>query len=191
MFTGIIENQGIVEKKSASSLKIKAHHKLIKQLNLGVSISVNGACLTVRKIPSKTSFEADVMPETFKKTMLGKLTAGSIVNLELPLKANGRFGGHIVQGHVDGTATVKTIKQQGNSRIINFIAPKKLLEFMVEKGSVAINGISLTLIEVTDKSFSVGIIPHTWENTMLKSLKVKDEVNIELDILAKYINKLL
>ena len=191
MFTGIIEYQGVVEKKSSSDIRFKADAELIKQLSLGASVSINGVCLTVSGMRPKTGFDVNIMPETFKKTALGLLEIGTVVNLELPLKANGRFDGHIVQGHVDGTAIIKNIKSEGNSRIINFLASKKLLDFMVEKGSVAINGISLTLIEVTNKGFSVGIIPHTWEHTMLKYSKAKDEMNIEVDLLAKYIKKFI
>ena len=189
MFTGIIEYQGFIQKKTASHLRIKAEARLVRQLVLGASIAVNGVCLTVSKIPAETVFIVDVMPETLRRTMLGSLKLDSLVNLELPLKANGRLAGHIVQGHIDGTATIKGIKRVGNSHIFDFTAPKKLLKYMIEKGSVAINGISLTLIEVTDGSFTVGIIPYTWQHTMFKYARVGDAVNIEVDILAKYIHK--
>ncbi len=191
MFTGIITNLGAVKKKTASRLNIQADAGLINRLDLGGSVAVNGVCLTVAKVFPKAGFEVDVMPETFKKTVLGALFPGAGVNLELPLAATGRFDGHIVQGHVDGTATVKSIEPSGNSRLLTFLAPKKLLDYMVEKGSVTVSGISLTIIDVTDKTFSAGIIPRTWQHTNLKSAKVGDKVNVELDILAKYIYKFI
>ena len=191
MFTGIIEHQGIIQKKSAFRLYIKVRATLAEQLFLGASIAVNGVCLTVSKIPIQKTFAVEVMPETLRRTMLGRLALNSLVNLELPLKASGRFAGHMVQGHIDGRATIKKIKPLGNSRIFYFTAPRQLLKYMVTKGSVAINGISLTLMAVTADGFSVGIIPHTWKQTMLKYTAVGQAVNVEVDILAKYIYKFI
>lgn len=191
MFTGIIEHQGLIRKKTASCLQIEAKAILVGQLALGLSISVNGVCLTVSQRPTQTTFAVDVMPETLRKTMLGSLKLNSLVNLELPLKVTDRLAGHLVQGHIDGTAAIKNIKPLGNSYIFTFAAPKKLLKYLAVKGSVAINGISLTLIKVTVDGFTVGIIPHTWKQTMLKDVKAGDLVNVEVDILAKYTYKFI
>lgn len=191
MFTGIITNQGTILKRTAASLSVKADTKIVSRLALGGSIAINGVCLTASQLLSNQKFIVEVMPETFKKTMLGQLKINDTVNLELPVKANGLLAGHIVQGHIDNTAVITSIKRAGNSRIFNFTASKTLLDYLVEKGSVAVNGISLTLIKVTAKGFSVGIIPHTWEYTALKSAQAGDKVNIELDILAKYIYKFI
>ena len=187
MFTGIIEQQGIVQKRTKDRLVIESASTFIKELSLGASVAVNGACLTVSDIPEKTVFAADVMPETVRRTTLGSLEQDSSVNLELPLKADGRFGGHIVQGHVDGTAKVTNVGRSGNSRVVAFSAPEGLTKYMVEKGSVAIDGISLTLIEVDDGGFSVGIIPHTKSRTTFAHISVGNMVNVEVDILAKYV----
>ena len=162
---------------------------MIKQVKNGDSVAVNGVCLTV--IDKRADlFQVEVMPETLKRTALGGLKSGDIVNLELAMKAADRFAGHIVQGHIDGVATVKSIKQKGNSRLFTFEVPKQLGRYIVEKGSVAVNGISLTVIDTNNKTFTVGIIPYTWRHTMLSSAKVGDRVNIEVDILAKYLEKL-
>ena|SRR3989344_5905183 len=187
MFTGVIEQQGIVQKRAKDRLFIESASTFIKELSLGASVAVNGACLTVSDISAKTVFAADVMPETFRRTTLGSLEQGSPVNLELPLKADGRFGGHIVQGHVDGTAKVTRVGRSGNSHIVSFSAPEELTKYMAEKGSVAIDGISLTLIEVDDGGFSIGIIPHTKGRTTFAHVSVGDMVNVEVDILAKYV----
>ncbi len=189
MFTGIIQQQGVVKRKTAARLHIEAAAVLVEQLALGESIAVNGVCLTVSKIPAMTVFVVDVMQETLRRTTFGNLKPDIPVNLELPMRVDGRFGGHIVQGHVDGTAKIIRIQRNGNSRIITFAAPEKLLKYMAEKGSVAIDGISLTLIDVDDTGFSVGIIPHTRDRTTLARAAVGDMVNVEVDMLAKYVYK--
>ena len=189
MFTGIIEQQGIVQKKTADSLHVQTESTFVKKLSRGASVAVDGTCLTVSDIPAKDIFAADVMPETLRRTTLGSLKRGSPVNLELPFKAGGRFGGHIVQGHIDGTATVARVGRNGNSRIVSFAGSGELTKYMVKKGSVAVNGISLTLIEVGDKGFSVGIIPHTKNCTTFAHVSVGDTVNVEVDIVAKYVHK--
>jgi len=189
MFTGIIRHQGVVKKRTAARLCIEAAPELVGQLTVGESIAVNGVCLTVSKFPSATAFVADVMPETLRRTTLGRLRSKSPVNLELPLKVGGRFGGHLVQGHMDGTAVIKRIRRSGNSRVISFAAPEELRKYMVEKGSVAIDGISLSIVKVGDDGFSVGIIPHTKDRTTLAYVAVGDEVNVEVDIVAKYVHK--
>ncbi|MDO8576531.1 MAG: riboflavin synthase [bacterium] len=187
MFTGIIEQQGIVQKRARNRLHIKAASGLIKELSLGASVAVNGACLTVSDFPTKHVFSADVMPETFERTTLGDLAQGDAVNLELPLKAGDKLGGHMVQGHVDGTARLTCIRTLGNSRILSFSAPKGITRFVVEKGSIAIDGVSLTVIGVDAKGFSVGIIPHTLKHTTLAHLAKGGSANVEVDIIAKYV----
>src|SRR3989338_7672706 len=171
MFTGIIEQQGIVQKKTADSLHVQTESTFVKKLSRGASVAVDGTCLTVSDIPAKDIFATDVMSETLRRTTLGSLKRGSPVNLELPLNAGGRFG------------------RNGNSRIVSFAASGELTKYMVKKGSVAVNGISLTLIEVGDKGFSVGIIPHTKNCTTFAHVSVGDTVNVEVDIVAKYVHK--
>jgi len=186
MFTGIIEQQGKVQNKTEDRLFVESANKFVKELSLGASVAVNGVCLTVSEISAKMVFAADVMPETLRKTTLGRLRQGSPVNLELPLRADGRLGGHIVQGHVDCTAKVLDIQKEKNSRIIAFEIPRRLSRYVVEKGSIIINGVALTVIVSAGKKCTVGIIPRTWEQTTFKSLSKGDFVNIEADILAKY-----
>ena len=190
MFTGIITDTGKVAGKTRTALEISAERNILRALKKGGSIAVDGACLTVAS-KNADSFSADVMPETFKRTNFSSLTARCVVNLELPATPKSFLSGHIVQGHIDGTATIKKIRRSGNSCIYYFTAPAKLLKYMVEKGSVAINGISLTLIDVTKGGFSAGVIPHTKKNTALSSAKAGDDVNVEVDILAKYVNRLI
>ena len=153
-------------------------------------MAVNGACLTINSKSSK-NFNVEVMPETLRRTNLGDLKVRDLVNLELAMRAQDMFAGHIVQGHVDGMATIKSIKMEGNSRIFTFRVDSRLSRYVVEKGSIAVNGISLTVIDVDRNSFTVGIIPVTWKRTMFKYAKVGDSVNIEVDILAKYVEKQL
>lgn len=190
MFTGIITNLGKVINKSESSLIVKTEKELINNLSKGASIAVDGICLTVID-KSKGSFSVDFMPETEKKTNIKYLQIGSLVNLELPATANSLLSGHIVQGHIDGVAKLETITQKGNSYVLKFSSPKALSKYIVEKGSIAVNGISLTAIDVGEGFFTVGIIPHTWNKTMLRQLKLGDYANIEVDILAKYLETLI
>ena len=189
MFTGIISYIGKVKSFQNSQLLVKADRSFTKQVKNGDSVAVNGVCLTVFDKRADL-FQVEVMLETIKRTALGGLKSGDIVNLELAMKAADRFAGHIVQGHIDGVAAVKSIKQKGNSHIFTFKIPKSLSRYIVEKGSIAVNGISLTVIDTNNKTFTVGIIPYTWRHTMLSSTKVGDRVNIEVDILAKYLEKL-
>lgn len=193
MFTGIIEEVGTVAevKKNGSSsyIKIKAH-KVLEDVNLGDSIAVNGVCLTVTDTDGEF-FRADVMNETLSRSSLGMLKSGSPVDLERAMAAGGRFGGHIVTGHIDGTGTITDIKNDGIAVWYTIKADSGVLKYIVEKGSVAIDGISLTVAKVTDSSFSVSIIPHTAENTVLSSKKTGDIVNLENDIIGKYVEKLL
>jgi len=189
MFTGIIEQQGTVQKRTKGRLFIESTSKFVKELSRGASVAVNGACLTVSDIPAKTVFAADVVPETFKRTALGELSPGDNVNLELSLKMGGRLGGHLVQGHVDGTARLVRVREKGNSRILSFAARKDILRCVVEKGSITVDGISLTVIEVDAKGFSVGIVPHTLQHTTLARIALDDTANVEVDIIAKYVHK--
>lgn len=190
MFTGIITHLGKVTEKTSSSLVIEPEKGLLKKFEKGISISVNGICLTVVAFDKKT-FTINYMPETAKKTNIGELAVGSLVNLELPATGDTFLSGHIVQGHVDGVGMIRTIKKEGNSYIFRFTIPQKLTKYIVEKGSITVNGISLTVIEIDKDVFTVGIIPHTWDRTMLHTAKTGEKVNIEVDVLAKYIEKLV
>ncbi len=190
MFTGIITNLGEISKKSKNTLLIKTDHKLINKLNDGTSIAVNGICLTVVNI-TKDEFSVDFIPETENKTNIKYLKLGNLVNLEPPATVNSFLSGHIVQGHIDESAKLEGIKQEDNSWILKFAISRKLSKYITEKGSIAVNGISLTIIKSGKDFFTVGIIPYTWSQTMLHTIKVGDFVNIEVDILAKYLEKLI
>ena len=193
MFTGIIEEVGTVSRVqrsgSSSFIEIQAK-KVLEDIHLGDSIAVNGVCLTVTHFDSSI-FRADVMNETLSRSLLGSLTTGSPVNLERAMAANGRFGGHIVSGHIDGTGTVTDIRNDGIAVWYTVSAAPELLHYIVEKGSIAIDGISLTVAKVTDTSFSVSIIPHTAAQTILGTKKAGDTVNLENDIIGKYVEKLI
>ena len=193
MFTGIIEEVGTVKavkcSGTSSFIEIQAK-KVLEDVHLGDSIAVNGVCLTVTHSDGSV-FRADVMNETLSRSSLGSLTSGSPVNLERAMAANGRFGGHIVSGHIDGTGTVTDIRNDGIAVWYTIAAPPELLHHIVEKGSIAIDGISLTVAKVTDTSFSVSIIPHTASQTILGTKKTGDIVNLENDIIGKYVEKLM
>jgi len=190
MFTGIITNLGKVTSKSENKLMIKIDRFFIGKLTKGTSIAVDGICLTVVDL-IEDSFSVDFMPETEEKTNIKYLKTSDLVNLELPATAKSFLSGHIVQGHIDEVAKLETITEEGNSYILKFSIPKDLSKYIVEKGSISVNGISLTIIDIGDNFFSVGIIPHTWDKTMLHTIKLGDYVNIEVDILAKYLEKLI
>ncbi len=187
MFTGIIQTTGTVQRVSKDRLTIKCD-ALAGKLVIGTSVAVNGVCLTVVSIED-SAFTVDVMPETFQKTNLGSLNSKDLVNLELAMSADGRFEGHMVLGHVEGVGEIKEIREEGNSKILTIQAPKLIVQFIVPKGSVALDGISLTVIDLKDDQFTVGIIPHTWDQTHLHTTTVGDKVNIETDIVAKYLKK--
>ena len=193
MFTGIIEEVGTVKRiqrsGSSSFIEIQAK-KVLEDVHLGDSIAVNGVCLTVTYFGGGM-FRADVMNETLSRSSLGSLASGSPVNLERAMAAEGRFGGHIVSGHIDGTGTISDIRNDGIAVWYTISAPPELLRYIVEKGSVAIDGISLTVAKVTDTSFSVSIIPHTAAETILGAKKTGDIVNLENDIIGKYVEKLM
>lgn len=191
MFTGIITHIGRLDKKHDAVFTFHANRTFCKKLKHGDSVAVNGTCLTIVLKPSNDSFAVETMPETQKRTMLGSLKPNDPVNLELPMTAHTLLSGHLVQGHIDGTAKLQDIVQKGSSHILKFSIPNSLSKYIVEKGSIAVNGISLTVVEATKNYFTVGIIPHTWRKTMLFTIKVGDFVNIEVDIVAKYVEKLL
>ena len=192
MFTGIVEECGtvldVLKNGVSGSVQIQAS-TILEGTKTGDSIAVNGVCLTVTKL-TKSSFTADVMAETFRRTNLGNLGKNSRVNLERAMAADGRFGGHIVSGHIDGTGIISRIKEEGNAVWIYISAPQSILNLIVEKGSVAVDGISLTVAAVSDKEFAVSVIPHTRENTALSGKKTGAVVNLENDIIGKYVQKL-
>ena len=195
MFTGIIEEVGTIKNIShgTASAKLEIQAKIIMDdVRLGDSIAVNGVCLTVCNLTSN-SFEADVMNETLKRTSLGLLTRGSKVNLERAMSANGRFGGHIVSGHIDGTGTIKSFTKDDIATILTISTSSKLMHYIIEKGSITIDGASLTVSNVIyDKNeFEVSLIPHTKENTILLSKAIGSLVNLENDVVGKYIEHFL
>lgn len=193
MFTGIVEEIGrIVRIKKgvkSSSLTI-AGRVIFEDLKIGDSVAVNGVCLTATGF-SNGQFTADVMSETLNRSSLGMLRPGSVVNLERAMAADGRFGGHIVSGHIDGTGTITAIEKDDNAIWYTVAAEKKLMHYIVEKGSIAIDGISLTVASITEESFQVSIIPHTAKETILSMKKTGDVVNLENDIVGKYIEHFL
>lgn len=191
MFTGIIEEIGTiksVKKGSRCSSLIIQGNKIFNDLNIGDSVSVNGVCLTVTNFSSNT-FTSDVMNETLSRSSLGSLRPGSSVNLERALVLNGRFGGHIVSGHIDGTGIIIKIQKDGNSTLYTITTEVKLMKYIVEKGSISVDGISLTVANLSCNSFTVGVIPHTSMETILSQKSVGDTVNLENDIIGKYIEK--
>lgn len=193
MFTGIIEETGIVQRvtKGVHSAKITVQAKtVISDVRQGDSIAVNGVCLTVISYTADR-FTADVMHETLNRSSLANCRPGTAVNLERAMPANGRFGGHIVAGHVDGTGTVTDITADDNAVWIRVAAPPEILRYVVEKGSITMDGISLTVANVTGQDFCVSVIPHTAEVTTLGKKRVNDCINLETDIIGKYVEALL
>jgi riboflavin synthase len=189
VFTGIVEEVGVVAKISGNAMTVRAS-KVLEDVKLGDSIAVNGACLTAVDF-SRSEFSVDLSPETMRRTSLGQFSVGGPVNLERALLASDRMGGHIVQGHVDGTGRVMSIKADGDSIIFRIRVPKRLNRYIVEKGFVAVDGISLTVVKRGASSFTLAVIPYTLENTNLSAVSVGDRVNLEADILAKYVESLL
>ncbi len=187
MFTGIIEETGKVKAISDTELAITAE-KVLEDMQTGASIGVNGVCLTVTQF-SNASFNVDIMPETLKRTNIGLLRTGDSVNLERPLTLAKQMGGHLVQGHIDATGEVLSATKQGEAIIISVEAPLEVMRYIVEKGFVAIDGISLTVISLEAESFAVSIVGHTLKSTILGSRRAGDTVNIEVDIIAKYVEK--
>jgi riboflavin synthase len=194
MFTGLVEEVGTVRSVTAvgEGARVVIDAALVlDDAQMGASIAVNGCCLTVVEY-DETSWAADAVPETLDRTNIGSLRAGDLVNLERPLAANGRYGGHVVQGHVDATAAVMAIEEldDGSFRY-TFELPPSLANYVVEKGSIAIDGISLTVAAVDATTFSIAIIPHTHEVTTIGRRTVGDRVNVEADVLAKYVERLV
>lgn len=193
MFTGIIETKGQVKGRVAGSAltRLTIDARSLGGLAIGDSIAVNGVCLTAVDV-STDMVALEVVPETLSRTNLGSLAEGDEVNLELPMRADGRFDGHIVQGHVDGVGTVEEITPAGDSsRLIGIRAPDQLMRYLVEKGSVTVDGISLTVAKVQRDGFEIAVIPHTLQMTTLGLRKPGDTVNLEVDVLAKYVERLL
>ena len=192
MFTGIVEEVGRIKSADPGHLVVSAS-TVMGGMKVGDSVCINGACLTVTSFEGEGdngSFSLDVVPETLRRTNLGELKPGHPVNLERSMPADGRFGGHIVQGHVDGTGKVRSIKADGEASLISFDAPPSVMRYVVEKGFIAVDGASLTVVNCDQNSFMVTIIPHTRENTVFGHRDVGDTVNLEADIIAKYTERL-
>lgn len=189
MFTGIIEEIGKIRQITDKYIEIECK-SVLEDINLGDSICVNGVCLTVTDIKSGC-FTADISPETFRVTNLGSLKSGNFINLERAMKADGRFGGHIVAGHIDNLGRVKSVKKNGDFYDLYVELPQELSKYVVKKGSIAINGTSLTAADINENTVKIAVIPHTFENTNLKYLTPESHVNIEVDMFAKYIEKFL
>jgi riboflavin synthase len=192
MFTGLVESTGTVAavERDDAGARLSVSTPLAAQLADGDSVAVNGVCLTARGVADGT-FAADVMAETLRRSSLGPLTSGDMVNLELPLRASDRLGGHVVQGHVDGVGTVDSVSEDGFARIVRVAVPGDLLRYVVEKGSIAVDGVSLTVSAVDGEAFEVSLIPETVERTTLGALQPGDPVNLEADVIAKYVEKLM
>ncbi len=193
MFTGLVEEVGTLKsvKRGGGSCVLTVEcSRVLEGSRVGDSIAVNGVCLTVTSMGG-AYFTADAMPETLDRSSLGKLPAGSPVNLERAMPADGRFGGHIVSGHIDGMGTVMSITPDENAVWYRIGAEPKLLRYIVEKGSITVDGISLTVAATDSESFSVSIIPHTQKETSLRSLRSGSVVNLETDIIGKYVEKLM
>jgi riboflavin synthase len=192
MFTGLIEDLGRVSaiRQDGDGATIEIATVLAPRIGEGDSVAINGVCLTAIAL-TPASFAAQAMHETLRRSSLGSLRAGSPVNLELALRADSRLGGHIVQGHVDGTATLTAVREDGFARVLDFELDADLLRYLVEKGSVALDGVSLTVSQLRDEGFSVSLIPETLQRTNLGGVRVGDRVNIEVDILAKHVQRLM
>ena len=187
MFTGIVEEIGKVISARPGNLTVAAA-KVLEHIEEGASLAVNGVCLTVINFDSK-SFSVEVMPETLDKTNLGLLKAGDGVNLERPLPLGGRLGGHLVQGHIDDTARVISVSPRGESILVGFEAPPRLMAYIVEKGFIAVDGVSLTVVSRDNSSFQVSVVGYTRQHTILGQLRVGNVVNLEADIIAKYVEQ--
>jgi riboflavin synthase len=191
MFTGLVAGTGAVEslERGDDGVRLRVRTDLARELHPGDSVAVNGVCLTA--VDSDTAgFSADVMAETLRRSSLGPLTSGDQVNLELPLRAGDRLGGHMVQGHVDGTGRIEAVGEDGFARVVRIDAPAAVLRYVVEKGSIAVDGVSLTVSSVDRDGFEVSLIPETLERTNLGSVAPGRVVNLEVDVVAKYVEKL-
>lgn len=193
MFTGLVEDVGTVDsvqRTETSAVFTIATHLALREMKLGASIAVNGACLTITK-KRGSLFTVDVSSETLARTNLGQLGRGGLVNLERPMRLQDRLGGHLVTGHVDGLGTLASIRKQGDFTFLDFRVPSRLGSLFVEKGSVAVDGISLTVNGCNQKGFSVVIIPSTLQHTNLRVRGVGDKVNVETDLIGKYVRSFL
>ena len=192
MFTGLVADLGTVTAVDATAdgVRLAVETALAPEIGEGDSVSVNGVCLTATAIAGGR-FSADVMHETLRRSSLGGVAEGASVNLELPLRASDRLGGHVVQGHVDGLGTIRAVREDGFSRVVEIAAPSDTLRYVVEKGSIAVDGISLTVASVTDDAFTVALIPETLERTNLGAAAPGQPVNLEVDVLAKYVEKIM
>jgi riboflavin synthase len=188
VFTGIIEEVGRVTSAQYDRLSVSAD-KILKGLEPGDSISVNGVCLTVTRF-NATSFTVDIMSETLERSNLGRLSAGDRVNLERAMTLGGRLGGHLVQGHIDATGRVESLRNNGEAVIMKFEAPPEVMRYIVEKGFIAVDGVSLTVTGRDTDSFQISLVTYTGRNTILGSRRVGDRVNLEVDIIAKYVEQL-
>ncbi len=187
MFTGIVEEVGTVGSAGSGRMAVSAS-KVVADLKVGDSVCVNGTCLTATS-RDDTGFTVDVVPETLRRTNLGSLVEGDPVNLERSMAIGDRFGGHIVQGHIDATGEVASIDTEGEALVVSIRAPVSVMRYVVEKGFVAVDGTSLTVVNCGAQSFTVTIIPHTRDNTVFGSRRVGDLVNLEADIIAKYVER--
>ena len=192
MFTGLVADKGTVTAVDATAdgVRLAVRTALAPEISEGDSVAVNGVCLTATAI-ADGRFSADVMHETLRRSSLAEVSEGAEVNLELPLRASDRLGGHVVQGHVDGLGTITGVTEDGFARVVEISAPAETLRYVVEKGSIAVDGISLTVASVTDERFSVALIPETLERTNLGAAAPGQPVNLEVDVLAKYVEKLV
>jgi riboflavin synthase len=192
MFTGLVADLGTVRAVDATDdgVRVAVATRLAGELAEGDSVAVNGVCLTATAVADGT-FAADVMHETLRRSSLAEVAEGSPVNLELPLRASDRLGGHVVQGHVDGLGSVREVREDGFARVVTVAAPAELLRYVVEKGSIAVDGVSLTVAGIGPEAFSVSLIPETLERTNLGAASPGQPVNLEVDVLAKYVEKLV
>lgn len=193
MFTGLVEEKGKLNKKIKTGdgyrFEFKAE-KVIEDLDIGSSIAVNGCCLTVVNLVNNI-FSVDAIEETLKKTNLGRLKEGDRVNLERPLKADARLGGHFVLGHIDTTGRIEQVEELSNSHFVTISINKDFRKYLIYVGSIAIDGVSMTVARLEGSSFSVGIIPHTWQETIFSDKKPGDSVNLEFDVLGKYVEQIM
>ncbi len=193
MFTGLVQDLGRVAEvhETSDGVRVAIESPLARELSEGDSVAVNGVCLTAVGLCKGERFGADVMHETLRRSSLGGMEAGSTVNLELPLRPTDRLGGHIVQGHVDGLGVVAAVRDEGFARVVTIEAGPEILRYVVEKGSIAVDGVSLTVARVDDASLDVSLIPETLERTTLGRADAGTVVNLETDVLAKHVEKLL
>ena len=192
MFTGLVETTGTVRavERNGDGARLVVDTELAGELEAGDSVAVNGVCLTAVEA-ADGAFAADVMAETLRRSSLGPLAGGDRVNLELPVRAGDRLGGHLVQGHVDGLGTLESVGEDGFARLVRIAAPAQLLRYVVEKGSVTVDGVSLTVVDVDGEGFTVALVPETLARTTLGDAVPGRVVNLEVDVLAKYVEKLV